>query len=160
MHTIVQAITDSLYSFWQWLLTADQQTIVTMLLIVAMSTVVSYVLQFFKRRYNIDLLAKGKVFIYSLLTMFSSLAAIADWYILSMPANFAQHFLIFGFSTYTIATWVHRIHVSPMYAKITGAITQFFEDVQAVRAAKQAAANSAATPAYLEPETPTKPFEG
>ena len=149
-------ITQNFVNLWWWLQSADEQALLTAITLIVTSTAFSWFIQHIKRKTGIDMLNKGKSVILALLAVLSTIGSLADYYIIS-PDNFTGHFFGYGTAIFTLATIIHRVHVSPMYDKLTNVLSKFAQDVREVRAAKYSkpVAPTTATPA----EQPAS-FEG
>ena len=132
----MEIIQEAFVNAWWWLQDTDEQHIIIFLTLLGSSVVVSWVVQHWKRRYNIDLKASGKVAILFVLSALSALFSIADWYLLNNPGQFVPWFAGYGSAIYMVATILHRIHVSPVYDKITNMLRYVADRTAETRQAK------------------------
>lgn len=132
----MEVIQQAFVNVWWWLQGADEQTIAALVALVASSTVVSWVIQHWKRRFNIDLKKNGKAVVLAVLTVLSSIMSVADWYLLQNPADFQHFFFGYGAAIYAVATMLHRFHVSPLYERFTTMLRRVAAGTEAARQAK------------------------
>lgn len=144
----METIKESFVAIWWWFQATDEAALVAVLTLIGSSVVVSWVLQHWKRRYNIDLKNAGKKIILVVLAILSYSTAIADWYILNNPGGqFDQFFFGYGSAIAFVAIVLHRIHVSPMYDKITNLLRYVSDQTAVTRQAKYGKVSNPAVPA-------------
>jgi surface polysaccharide O-acyltransferase-like enzyme len=145
----MEEIKMSFVQAWWWLQDTNEQTLIMGLTLLGSSAVVSWVIQHWKRKYNIDLKKHGKAVILGLLSVLSGVMSVADWYLLNNPANFEPWFFGYGAGIYAVATMLHRVHVSPLYDKFTGLLRHIVNRTEATRQAKYGTPPAAAPASSL-----------
>lgn len=147
----MEVIQQAFVAAWWWLQDADEQTILAVVTLIGSSAVVAWVIQHWKRLFNVDLKKNGKAVILAVLTVLSSIMSVVDWYLLQNPADFQHFFFGYGAAIYAVATMLHRFHVSPLYDKFTTMLQRIAAGTDAARQAR-----------YGTQPTPAKPmkFEG
>lgn len=148
METIIEAFVQA----WWWFQAATDEHLIVLLTLVGSSAIASWLVQHWKRRYSIDLMKQGKLIIISVLSLLSGLFSIVDWYMLGNLAEFVPWFAGYGSAIYMVATILHRIHVSPLYAKIQRLLRYVADQTDQARQAKY-------VPATTPPETTRMDFK-
>ena len=112
------------------------------------STVIAVILQFLKKRFNID----SKKVVMGLLSSFTALASVADYLVtnnVGAPLPELAHTWAYLMA---LAVVIHRFAVSPLYARLSAAVQRFLAKVDASQASK---------PSVAAPAVPVlPPFEG
>jgi hypothetical protein len=139
----MEIITEAFVQAWWWFQATDPAVVVSVLVsLFGFAGLASWITQYWKRRYNIDLLKWGEVRIIGFLSFLSSLFALGDWYLLNDTIGSLVHVAPWlagaGAVIYQLATLLHRIHVSPAYAKVEQWLHYIVERVDQTRQTKYA----------------------
>lgn len=120
MDQVIPMVREGLVLLWWWVQDNDVAALSAAFALVSSSWLVSWIVQHWKRRYNVDLRTKGKQAILKFLGFLSAVVALADWWILNIPAPLLLWLGAWGSAIMTGATLIHRFHTSKQYDRLTG----------------------------------------